>query len=145
MAEINRATLVSDVKFWILSSNMVSDTDIERLNEIIIGRVGDDTAKYSEVLYRCLEITANKNSSNFSATSSESKSKEKLGPLEINYFKESYSKNPWPSWIKFELPIIARDIGYTLATRKYFDILISPGDEIDIFDGQDSTIGSGYV
>lgn len=144
MALINRITLLEDVKFWILSSSTLSDSDINKLNEIIITKIGDDDTKYPEILYRCLEIAATKNSSNFSSVASSETSKEKLGPLEIQYFKNNSSKNPWPSWIKFELPIIAGNIGFTgLTARKYFDIFISPGDNIDIFDGQiDSSLYS---
>lgn len=144
MALINRITLLDDVKFWILSSSTLSDSDINKLNEIIIAKVGDDDTKYPEILYKCLEIAATRNSSNYSAVSSSETSKEKLGPLEIQYFKSSSSKNPWPIWIKFELPIIASNIGYTgLVARKYFDIFISPGDDIDIYDGQDPLLYYG--
>jgi len=137
MATIDRDKLREDVKFWLPDGNTLSDDQIEKLDEMIIGKIGDDDTKYDQILCLSIELAAIKNSSNSSISSTDVK-KEKLGPLEIESFKSNRIKDPWPDWIKYDLPFICAIIGYTdhLVKLKHFQIYVSPGEDIDIFDGQ---------
>lgn len=137
MATIDRDKLREDVKFWLPDGNTLSDDQIDKLDEMIISKIGDDDAHYDQILCLSIELAAIKNSSNTSISSTDVK-KEKLGPLEIESFQNKRVKDPWPDWIRYDLPIICGIIGYTdhLTKLKHFQIYVSPGSDIDIFDGQ---------
>lgn len=137
MATIDRNKLREDVKFWLPDGNTLSDDQIEKLDEMIIRKIGDDDTKYDQILCLSIELAAIKNSSNTSISNTDVK-KEKLGPLEIESFKSNRVQNPWPIWLRDVFPWVCTEIGFLdyHPNIKHFQISVTPGEDIDIFEGQ---------
>lgn len=106
---INRTDLYNDQVLYLPSANVLSQTQMQSISEVIIIEVGDDADNYNEVLAKSLYRIALVNKSKFVVDNAGIK-KEKLDSLEIERFENS-SLNLWDNYIK-SLPDVYLAFGY---------------------------------
>lgn len=106
---INRTDLYNDEVLYLPSANVLSQTQMNSISEVVILEVGDDDTNYNEVLAKSLHRIALVNKAKFAVDEAGIK-KERLDSLEIEKF-ESSSIGLWDSYIS-SLPDIYLAFGY---------------------------------
>lgn len=135
MAVIDKILFLEDVKFWLPSSNTMTDTNLSKIFNLVIASVGDIDSKYEEALCKSLKAIALKNKADATAN---------VGNLKklkfVNMEEQYYSGNAEDGWSKYMkgLPDICKTFGYTAevpSTQTYSGkIYIESGDAYSITD-----------
>jgi len=110
MATLNRTLLLEDMKFWLPSSNSISDVGLNKICEIVITKLGDDSDNYEEVLCKSLKLAAQKNKADVDANIGNLK-KSKLGDLEEQFYSGGVGGDAWQTYLD-SLPDICGGFGY---------------------------------
>ena len=110
MATIDRAILLADEKLYLPAGNVLTDAQMNSINESVIRQVGDDDSKYAEVLCKSLRAIAIANQSKF-AVDGRGLKREKVDQVEVERF-ETLGQDPWQDFIN-SLKDLCPILGYT--------------------------------
>ena len=131
MATIPRDELLTDIKLYIRSDNVFSDTQVMIFAEKVITAIGDNDDNYEEVLCKSLKSIAINNKAQKSSN----------GPTKVikteglweEFFEGDYS-NTWEEYLEM-LDDICVSFGYTgLSQYSTGYMYISPGNTDSIID-----------
>lgn len=129
MAIIDRSQLLKDEVTWLPESNVLTTSQMNALNEMVIANqvTDDDGLYYSEALCKGLKAIGLANKAKYSVDSGATK-REKVGQTEIEFF-EGASKGVWDAFIK-SLSDICPLFGYTGLSSSRGGIKINSGGEV---------------
>jgi len=110
MAAIDRVELLEDVKLYIRSDNIFTDSQINKFIDRVVSVVGDDDQYYEEVLCKSLRVIATNNKSQ--VTSSGSIKSRKIDDTLEESFYQGDNSGTWDDYLN-TLPDVCTGFGYT--------------------------------
>lgn len=131
MAVIDRAQLLTDTKIYLPDANILSDTEISSLIDVVVDTQipEDDDIYYGEALCKTLRLCGIVNKSKW-VTDDQGKRREKVGEVEVELF-ESSSGDPWGDFLKSLNTLCPMVFGYTPDFGSAIGIKINSGDKPD--------------
>ena len=95
---IDRTQLYDDIAIWLPDTNVLTESQVETIVELIIAQVGDDEDNYGEVLCLSLKALGTANMGRITASSAGLK-RERVGGEEYEYTTDGSAVAGWKAFL----------------------------------------------